>query len=154
MILDQNYKTKIQTEYAKYQDENGRLENFFHTRKAYDNESYKLKMNTRLYHGQKRWYGKKPKVGDTDNIGQYLSTSHNLDMAEHYASKEGGSIEKQVIIEIDAPKCTKAMHIIDRGYANNESEFLLRYDQEFEVTKVFTGTDGRMHVRYKLLGGC
>ena len=45
------------------------------------------------------------------------------------------------------------MPINNRGQANNESEFLLRYDQEYEITKVFTGDDGRMHVRYKLLGG-
>ena len=44
------------------------------------------------------------------------------------------------------------MPINNRGQANNESEFLLRYDQEYEITKVFTGDDGRMHVRYKLLG--
>ena len=44
------------------------------------------------------------------------------------------------------------MHIIDRGKDTRESEFLLRYDQEYEITKVFTGDDERMHVRYKLLG--
>ena len=57
-----------------------------------------------------------------------------------------------MIIEIDAPKCTKTMSIINRGYASDESEFLLRYDQKFKVTKVFTDNDGRMRVRYKLLG--
>ena len=128
------------------------LENFFHTRVAYDNKSYKLKMNTRLYHGQDKWYGKKPKVGDKDTIGQYLSTSHNQDVAIKYAEEKETPINKQVIIEIDAPKCTKATPIINRGSAKDESEFLLRYDQEYEITKVFTGDDGRMHVRYKLLG--
>ena len=77
-----------------------------------------------------------------------------MGVAEEYASLKDNSIEEQVIIEIDAPKCTKAMPIISRGKAGNESEFILRYDQEFEITKVFTGEDGRMHVRYKLLGGC
>ena len=146
------YKTKMQSEYKLFKKADGKLEYFFHTRVAYDNKSYKLKMNTRLYHGQDKWYGKKPKVGYKDTIGQYLSTSHDLDVADHYARKNGTPIEEQVIIEIDAPKCTKAMHIIDRGKDTRESEFLLRYDQEYEITKVFTGDDGRMHVRYKLLG--
>ena len=148
------YKTTMQNEYQDFLKKKGKLENFFHTREAYKNKSFKLKMNTRLYHGQDKWYGKPPKVGDTDNLGQYLSTSHNLDVAEYYARKNGTPIDEQVIIEIDAPKCTKAMPIINRGFAGDESEFLLRYDQEFEVTKVFTDNDGRMRVRYKLLGGC
>lgn len=109
-------------------------------------------MNTRLYHGQDKWYGKQPKVGYKDTIGQYLSTSHNQDVAIDYAEEKRTPINEQVIIEIDAPKCTKAMHIINRGKDTRESEFLLRYDQEYEITKVFTGDNERMHVRYKLLG--
>ncbi|RAP52702.1 MAG: hypothetical protein BZ138_02550 [Methanosphaera sp. rholeuAM270] len=105
----------MQNEYNNFLDKKGKLENFFHTRIAYDNSSYKLKMNTRLYHGQDKWYGRKPEVGDEDTLGQYLSTSHNLDVAVQYAEDKGTSIKEQVIIEIDAPKCTKAMHIINRG---------------------------------------
>ena len=58
---------------------------------VYKNEGYKLRMNIKLYHGQNKWYAKEPIVGDRITFGQYLSTFHDLSIAEKYADGENTS---------------------------------------------------------------
>lgn len=87
--LNEAYAYAHETEVNELREYGGSLDTLYYLRRAFENQSYKIPCNTKHYRGQRGWFGKIPERGDSDTLGSFISTSHDVKVAKEFA--EGGN---------------------------------------------------------------